>query len=101
MAANSERPPSSFEARPSGRAPQDEGYARAELLPNLPQYLRRMLPQPRRWVFRRHRLAVEHDRRAHARNRAGLGGIAPRVNLHAAMVDLGILEHLIEIVDRP
>jgi hypothetical protein len=26
MAANTERPPSSFEARPSGRAPQNEGF---------------------------------------------------------------------------
>ena len=50
----------------AARAPDDE------LLPNLPQNLRRVLPQPRRRILRRHRLAVEHDRRAHAGDRARL-----------------------------
>ena len=48
----------------------------------------------------RHRLAVDHDRRADAGNGAGLGQGARQVELHAAMLDVRVVEHLIEIVDR-
>src|SRR4051812_2555891 len=51
-------------------------------------------------VWRSHRLPVEHDRSAHAGDRASLRGIALWVDPHATMLDLRILEHLIEIVDR-
>ncbi len=52
-------------------------------------------------ILRRHRRAIQHDRRAHARHRAGLRVIGLRIDAHAAMLDLRVLEHLIEIVDRP
>jgi hypothetical protein len=42
-------------------------------LPDLPQDVRRVLAEPRRRLRGRHRLAVEHDRRAHAGDRAGGG----------------------------
>src|SRR5438445_3507053 len=46
MAANSACPPSSFEARPSGRAPQDEGFVCIALAALLPTHLLDELPKP-------------------------------------------------------
>ena len=68
---------------------------------DLPQNLGGMLAEPRGGAFGRHRRPVDHDRGAHARNRAVLGGGARRVDLHAAVQHLRIGEHLVERVDRP
>ena len=67
---------------------------------DLAQNLFGMLAEPWRWALRRHRRAVERDRRAHARNFAVGGCRARPLDLHAAIHDLRIGKHLREVVDR-
>ena len=67
---------------------------------DLAQNLCGVLAEPRRGLRRRHRLAVEHDRGAHAGNLAVRGRGARQFEPHAAMNHLRIGEHLLEIVDR-
>ena len=51
-------------------------------------------------MLRRHRRTVKHDRRAHARDFSGLGGVAGKFELHAAVNHLRVGKNLFEIVDR-
>src|SRR3954470_18515817 len=94
-------------ARPVGGhdGPGENGHAmnlprRALPLADLFQNLRGVLAEPRRRARGRHRLAVDHDRRADARDGAELGERARQIELHAAVLDMRIVEHLVEIVDR-
>src|SRR5262249_49891344 len=48
----------------------------------------------------RHRLAVDHDRRAQPWNGTALGGRARPLDAHAAMDHLRVGEYLVEVVDR-
>src|SRR5690349_4292092 len=67
--------------------------------PDLAQDLRRVLAQLRRRTRRCHRRAVDHDRRAHARNGAALGLLARERELHAAVLHMRVGEYLVERVD--
>ena len=64
------------------------------------QNFRRVLAKLWRGAGRCHRRAVEHDRRAHTGDAAGLGLGQRQRQLHAAVFDMRIGEHLIERIDR-
>src|SRR5215469_13426685 len=83
------------------KPPRPESGPASTRLPDLPQDLLRVLAEPRRRMLCRHTDAVDGDRGAHARNGAGLGGGARRIEPHAAVDHLRIGEHVGEIVDRP
>src|SRR4051794_23789926 len=55
------------------------------------QNLSRVLAEPRGRALRRHRLAIDHDRRADAGDRAQLGEGAWQIELHAAMLDVRVV----------
>src|SRR5215469_13937494 len=67
---------------------------------DLAQNLGAVLAEPRRWPLRRHRRPVQYDWRANAGNDAALRGRAFQFEPHAAVDDLRIGEHLLQIVDR-
>src|SRR5580704_2277948 len=69
-------------------------------LADLAQDLRGVFAEPRGGALGRHRLAVDHDRRPHARDLTALGGFARRIDLHSALDYLRVGENLIEPVDR-
>src|SRR5689334_2735781 len=68
----------------------------ADLLQNLSG----VLAEPRRRMLRGHRRTIHHDRRADAGNASALGKGARNIEQHAAMLDVRIREHLVEVVDR-
>src|SRR5262245_6033591 len=89
-----ERPPNpSLSHRRNGRG--GSGLA------DLAQDFRGVLTEARGGALGRHRPAADDDRRAHARDRSGLGGRARWVDLHTSVEHLWIGEDLIERVDRP
>src|SRR5215469_18600932 len=67
---------------------------------DLAQNLGTVLAEPGRWPLRRHRRPVQYDWRANAGNDAALRGRAFQFEPHAAMDDLLIGEHLLQIVNR-
>src|SRR5215470_9513011 len=76
------------------------GVVKGLQLPDLAQNVGRVLAKPRRGAIGGHRPAADHDRRADAGDLSVLGGVARKLEPHAAVNDLRIGEHVVEIVDR-